>query len=107
MLEPFKLVSDFREGKCTVFRFCMFGTLLKDWWAKGRHVCRHGVFFRAPLGSPCSCMRGGSAEMHVWTRATFMPALDSTLKTLVAVPFDASRFQRLARLQAEVRRLGW
>jgi hypothetical protein len=36
-----------------------------------------------------------------------MPALDGTLKTIVAVKFDASSFRRLGVLQAEARRLGW
>ena len=75
------------------------------WRKKGRHVCRHGVFFAAPVGTACQCM--GDAGHMVWTKAKFMPAIDLSLRGLIAVPFDPSRFQRLGQLQAQLRRLGW
>ena len=63
--------------------------------------------FRLPAGSGCSCMRDECTYGPAWDHAAYMPALDSATLALVAVPFDPSRFQRLARLPAELRQLDW
>ena len=42
-----------------------------------------------------------------WDQARFMPALDQELKSIIAVPFDLSTYERLGSLQSQARRLGW
>jgi hypothetical protein len=76
-----------------------------QWKKSGGHVCRHGVFFKLPPASGCRCLTQ-SAE-NDWSAAIRMPALDDDLKSLVAVPFDVSRYVRLGVLQASMRRQGW
>ena len=54
----------------------------------------------------CKCMARASSQAD-WQFAKFMPALDTELKCIVAVPFDITTFKRLGLLQAEAKRLGW
>jgi hypothetical protein len=75
------------------------------WKFKKRPSCRHGVLFSRDFSGNCPCM--APTRHQVWPHARWMPALDGTLKTIVAVKFDASSFRRLGVLQAEARRLGW
>ena len=45
--------------------------------------------------------------LEAWNLAKFMPSLDYNLKTIVAVPFNASIYARLATLQAQARTMNW
>ena len=73
-----------------------------EWRSRGGFVCRHGAFFKAAQGSSCPCMR--PIGDNAWQFARYMPSLDTQLRALVTVPFDAEQFMRLGQLQAEMRR---
>ena len=78
-----------------------FQTKRKAWRKEGKHVCRHGVFFRQRPVLSCPCLQ----EVPDWRNAFLMPCIDSDLHKLIAVKFDAGSLRRLASLQAELRRL--
>ena len=100
-----KLKRRFEEREARLAT-CGFIQKRAAWKLKGKHVCRHGVFFRGVPGRGCPCM---DAEAHAddWRAAQFMPSLDGDLRAIIVVPFNLDRFQRLGILQAEVRRRGW
>ena len=79
----------------------------REWRAQGRHVCRHGVFFDTFGQVSCPCLEPLDVQDARWLDAKRMPALDSELKALIAVPFDAASFNRLGILQAEAHRRDW
>ena len=79
----------------------------QKWRSQGKFVCRHGVFFALPGPFVCPCLGEAPVDDGQWIDAIRMPALDGRLKCIVAVPFEASWYQRLGQLQAEMRRLGW
>eukprot|EP00973_Karenia_brevis_P079889 11084824-Karenia_brevis.AAC.1 len=70
------------------------------WRAKGRTVCRHGVFFKTVC--ECPCLKS-NAERN-WEHAALMPIYDADLRHLVTAKFDAMSFKRLGVLRAELRR---
>ena len=70
----------------------------RAWIAQGLHVCRHGAFFDAPGPMACPCMEPVDANDPRWLDAKRMPALDSELRVLTAVPFEATAFSRLRLL---------
>ena len=76
------------------------------WKWKRRPTCRHGILFSQLPPGGCQCM-GLHSDDSVWKFACYMPALNSELKTIVAVPFDRDNFVHLAVLQHKARRLGW
>eukprot|EP00973_Karenia_brevis_P068285 9499557-Karenia_brevis.AAC.1 len=71
------------------------------WIARGRHVCRHGMFFNRKPCHGCQCLA------QCWDHVSWMPKLDTELKALVIVPFQAHEIQRLGQIQAELRRREW
>jgi hypothetical protein len=82
-----------------------FTTRKVEWRRAGRHVCRHGVFFKRQPPRGCPCLSTNAATD--WSNAVLMPRLDNELKTIVVCKFDADRFQRLGFLHAEARRRAW
>ena len=75
------------------------------WQARGRFVCRHGVFFR--YWKACPCLTSDSHDHSAWADAEKMPYLDEELKALTTTPFNRDRFERLGVLQARLRRQDW
>ena len=70
------------------------------WRSKGRAVCRHGTFFNvAHAGFRCPCLSGAPDTSPSWQNAVLMPAIDTDLRRIVAVPFVAANRQRLRPLQ--------
>ena len=84
-----------------------FYTRRDAWRSAGKFACRHGVLFSSPPACRCPCLEAGLVNPTVWAKARCMPALDDSLKTIVAVPFDAASYRRLGELQAEMRRRDW
>ena len=83
-----------------------FANRRRQWRLAGKKCCRHGVMFTNLPGNHCPCLVPDAA-INQWTNARWMPALDSDLKAIVAVPFALDSFRRLASIQAELRSLGW
>jgi hypothetical protein len=82
-----------------------FSSVKKAWTKKGKHVCRHGVFFNAGGSATCPCLLPhGEAD---WSNAVLMPALNSSLKCIVTDTFNQHGFDRLGVLRAEARRRNW
>ena len=90
------------EGMSDILQKRGYTSKRDAWRSKGGVVCRHGVFYTAAQGSSCNCMLPIGAQD--WQHARFMPSLDSHLRALTVVPFDADIFQRLGQLRAEMRR---
>ena len=80
-----------------------FGNRKQNWLGKGRLVCRHGVFWRKPRFSECSCM----SHNPCWEDAVYMPYLDEEIKQVVAKQFDPGSFHRLGQIRAKMRQKGW
>jgi len=81
-----------------------FITRRAAWRSKGLTVCRHGVFFKIPLSAfQCPCMLHAPNLSEHWEKAVLMPAIDADLRRIVAVPFEASSWQRLRPLQNTLR----
>ena len=80
-------------------------SVVREWRKKGKHACRHGVFFDLPLVVHCPCLQPRSEAD--WNHAVLMPALHEDLKCIVTDTFNASEYRRLGILQAEARRLCW
>lgn len=76
-----------------------------DWRAKGKFVCRHGVFFTSRVA--CQCLSANSSDERAWTQARYMPYLSEDLRALVVVPFRLEAYERLGILQARMRRRNW
>ena len=76
------------------------------WRFRRKHACRHGVLFTNMPPGGCKCMSVDTSDQD-WDQARFMPALDHELKSIIAVPFDLSTYERLGSLQSQARRLGW
>ena len=85
-----------------------FRTVRAAWRAGGRRVCRHGICFNLPLtrSHDCPCM-DVDPNAIVWEKAAKMAKIDDDLKSIFAVRFNATSFERLGMLQAEVRRRRW
>ena len=92
-------------GHHWAYPFMDTGTIMVLPWLLGLLIL-HGVFFTAPRGMTCPCMRRFSADVD-WAKARFMPHLDSQLKAITVAPFDLAKFVRLGQLRAQVARLGW
>ena len=73
------------------------------WRARGKHVCRHGVFFEITGHAyQCNCLNNAIADR--WQAARFMPAIDDDLHMMVAVDFDDANRQTVQQLHYELRR---
>jgi hypothetical protein len=79
-----------------------FHNVKRTWQKSGKHVCRHGVFFRQHPQSYCPCM--SDDDDADWQHAVLMPALNGSLKCVVTDTFARHTYQRLGVLQAEARR---
>ena len=74
------------------------------WISQGGTVCRHGTFFNCgSAGFHCPCTSSAPGSSEAWQQAAFMPAVDVDLRAIVAVPFNAARWQRLRPLQNRLR----
>jgi hypothetical protein len=76
------------------------------WRLKGKPTCRHGVLFTHLPPTGCKCMKTDSDDSD-WQYAKYMPALNTTLKCIVAVRFERQAYKRLGIVQAEARTLRW
>ena len=84
-----------------------FPTKRASWRFKKRACCRHGLLFTKMPDAGCKCMDMSSSSDSDWEQARFMPALNHTLKMIVAVLFQQESFIRLNMLQHTARTLGW
>ena len=82
-----------------------FSSVKKAWAMKGKHVCRHGVFFNLGKSGSCPCLLPhGEAD---WKEAVLMPMLNASLKCIATDTFNQHGFDRLGVLRAEARRRNW
>ena len=85
-----------------------FMTKKAAWRAKGRTVCRHGMFFKVGGRAECHCMNMSSESRPPrCDDIALMPVLSVTLKEIVVAPFNAQTVKRLGELRAELRRRAW
>ena len=76
------------------------------WRLKGKPTCRHGVLFTHLPSTGCKCMAPNSDDSD-WQHAKYMPALNASLKCVVAVRFQRQAYKRLGIVQAEARAMRW
>lgn len=92
------------ENRARRLKKCSFLVRKAAWRSKGLAVCRHGTFFNVPrIGFQCPCLSSSPDLNTMWNRAVFMPAIDTDLRHIVAVPFDAENPKRLRPLQNTLR----
>jgi len=77
------------------------------WRFKGKHCCRHGVFFSQRPEGACKCMDVASSVASDWQYAQYMPRLDEELKAIVVARFHLPSYARLTTLQSRARQLEW
>ena len=83
-----------------------FASKRTAWRLKGKPTCRHGVLFTHLPPTGCKCMEPNSDDSD-WQHAKYMPALNATLKCVVAVRFERQAYKRLGIVQAEARTMKW
>ena len=98
MRHSFEIMSN-RLAKSSYF------TRKVEWKARGRYVCRHGVFFTKQIA--CPCLSAVRLDPRSWEGARLMPHLNHDLIGLVVIPFDLVALERAGVLQAKMWRLDW
>ena len=63
-------------------------------------------FFLTAPGQGCPCLSDGFFNRGIFSKAHWMPKLDTCSKPLLVHPFQLYTFRRVAQLQAEMRHLG-